>query len=325
MSARFNDLVSVIIPSFNYAWFLPQTLSSVLAQTYSQWECIIVDDGSTDDTQQVVSNFVKDDSRIKYIRQENSGQSAARNNGIINAKGAYIQFLDADDLLGKDKISYQVAYLEAHLEVDIVYGNVRYFVESTNEEDLLFSRWGENKPWMPEISGQGEPIIKKLIMGNITEFGCLLFRRTIVEEIGLLDRAIQGVEDWEYCVRCALMNKRFVYVDNPHGRVLMRHHPTSFSKNKVKMLTGAIKVHEKIQRKYNSQLSDELGELNRQCLYGNKKVLGRLLMRTSNLWDGVKLMLEAASVRHDHNDIVKTILKELVVAFKKKVKKTFGS
>ena len=94
---------TIIIPTYNRANFLPNTINSVIKQTYSNWELIIIDDGSTDHTKQVVASF--QDERIKYIYQENAERSAARNNGIKNATGEWVCFLDSDDY-----------YLPNHLE-----------------------------------------------------------------------------------------------------------------------------------------------------------------------------------------------------------------
>lgn len=95
---------SIIIPTYNRAHILPRTITSVLNQTFADWECIIVDDGSTDNTKELIASLT--DPRIKYIYQDNAERSAARNNGIRNAKGTYICFLDSDD-----------EYLPRHLEV----------------------------------------------------------------------------------------------------------------------------------------------------------------------------------------------------------------
>lgn len=97
-------LFSIIIPTYNRAHILPRTIASVLAQTYSNWECIIVDDGSTDTTKDFITSY--SDTRIKYVYQQNAERSAARNNGIRHAQGEYICFLDSDD-----------EYLPEHLEV----------------------------------------------------------------------------------------------------------------------------------------------------------------------------------------------------------------
>src|SRR5688500_17587486 len=97
-----NKLTSIIIPAYNAASYLPDSVGSVIAQTYPHWELIIVNDGSTDNTLQVLESFT--DPRIRCIHQANSGVSTARNNGIENAKGHYICFLDADDAWEKDNL-----------------------------------------------------------------------------------------------------------------------------------------------------------------------------------------------------------------------------
>jgi glycosyltransferase involved in cell wall biosynthesis len=126
----------VIVPTYNYGCFIGETLECLRAQTYVNWECIVVDDGSTDDTAERVSRFMEQDARFKFLRQENARQAAAKNNGLQNSAGEYIQFLDADDLIEPQKFEQQVEYLEAHPEVDIVYGSMRYFKTEVPDERL---------------------------------------------------------------------------------------------------------------------------------------------------------------------------------------------
>src|SRR5690349_10849851 len=98
-----EPLVSVIVPTYNYARFIDQTLENLRAQTYERWECIIVDDGSTVDTEEVVSRFIEHEPRVHYIRQANQRQSVAKNTGLAAASGKYVQFLDADDFIESQK------------------------------------------------------------------------------------------------------------------------------------------------------------------------------------------------------------------------------
>ncbi len=114
---------SIILPTYNRACLLPKAIESVLQQTFGDWELIIVDDGSTDDTKAVVEKF--QDERIRYIYQENQERSAARNNGINQAKGSYICFLDSDDYFLKDKLANLATLLfPVKLEIDVVYDEV---------------------------------------------------------------------------------------------------------------------------------------------------------------------------------------------------------
>lgn len=107
-----NELVSIIMPSYNTAKFISETITSVLAQTYTNWELIIVDDCSTDDTDAVVRPYLADD-RIRYIKNEkNSGAAVSRNRALREAKGKWIAFLDSDDLWLPEKLEKQIAFME---------------------------------------------------------------------------------------------------------------------------------------------------------------------------------------------------------------------
>lgn len=107
------DLVSIITPSYNTGRFIAETIESALAQTYGNWEMIIVDDCSTDDTDEVVAGYVKQDSRIRYIRNErNSGAALSRNRALREARGRWIAFLDSDDLWMPEKLERQIQFME---------------------------------------------------------------------------------------------------------------------------------------------------------------------------------------------------------------------
>ena len=111
-------MISVVLPSYNRAHILPRAIESILGQTYKDIELIIVDDGSSDNTAEVVGRF--SDSRIVYVRQENAGACAARNNGIAHARGAYIAFQDSDDIWHQDKLEKQLATLQ-NTGADVVF------------------------------------------------------------------------------------------------------------------------------------------------------------------------------------------------------------
>ena len=111
-------MISVVLPSYNRAHILPRAIESILGKTYKDIELIIVDDGSSDNTAEVVGRF--SDSRIVYVRQENAGACAARNNGIAHARGAYIAFQDSDDIWHQDKLEKQLATLQ-NTGADVVF------------------------------------------------------------------------------------------------------------------------------------------------------------------------------------------------------------
>jgi len=105
-------LVSVIIPCYNQAQYLPDALNSIFEQSYTNWECIIVNDGSPDNTEEVAHHWIEKDNRFLYLKKENGGLSSARNEGLRIAKGDYIQFLDADDIIHSEKFEIQISLLK---------------------------------------------------------------------------------------------------------------------------------------------------------------------------------------------------------------------
>ena len=155
--------VSIIVATLNYAHFLPELFHSLENQSHDDWECLVIDDGSTDNTKQILEDWVLKDSRIKYFYSTKSkGPSYARNIGIQKAKGDFILFLDADDIIEPEKLSSHVRGFEKDRYVDIIYGEVRYFKEN-DKENLRYSLKPENKPWIPQFYGDGFNMIFHII------------------------------------------------------------------------------------------------------------------------------------------------------------------
>lgn len=187
--------VSVIIPAYNSAAFIAETIRSVLAQTYDNVEIIVVDDGSTDATLDVLSEFGE---QITVLTKSNGGPASARNLAIRNSTGAYIAFLDADDLWMPEKLMEQVAFLESHPEVGMTYSEALMFVEPFEEAS------GE-KQIRGKIGFTGETSFCHLLLGDHIPNSTVLMRRNCVETIGWLNesRALVAVEDYEYWLRLA--------------------------------------------------------------------------------------------------------------------------
>lgn len=127
--SEFFSLISIIIPCYNQAQYLDEALQSVFDQTYNNWECIIVNDGSLDNTEEVAKNWVSSDRRFKYLYQENGGLSSARNYGLNNAIGNWIQFLDSDDILDNRKLELSLIEVNSNNKVDklIIISNYSLF------------------------------------------------------------------------------------------------------------------------------------------------------------------------------------------------------
>ncbi len=237
-------MVSIIIPSYNAASLLPETLRSLQKQKYADWECIVVDDGSTDNTKEIVTAFSNQDDRYKYFYQPNEGPSAARNRGINESKGGYIQFLDSDDMLESDKLHKQVELLDAKVEYDIVYGNSCYFEASENGEPRLISK--EDPNWQRKVSGKGDIVISTILKGNIMVVHSPLVRKSVFENIGFWDNEIMFNEDWDVWTRCALKGMGFLFDDTANTKALIRLHPENRSKSLYKMYLNGLKVCVKI-------------------------------------------------------------------------------
>lgn len=190
--------VSVIIPTYNHAKYVGRAIDSVLVQTYKNYEIIVVDDGSTDNTKAVLKPYMD---KIKYIYQENKGLSSARNTGIRASKGEYLQFLDADDELLPQKFEIQVNILETHPEIDVI---ACEWIRVDENGNILP---GEGKCAKSTFS------FKDLVLGNPFIVHILLLRRKCFNLAGLFDESLNVYEDWDMWLRIAAKGYRF-YCDS---------------------------------------------------------------------------------------------------------------
>lgn len=198
-------LISVVVPCFNYAHFLPETLDSLLAQTYRNWECIIVDDGSTDNTKEVAEEYAEKDKRFRYIYQENKNAPSARNNGIRNAKGDFIQFLDSDDFITEDKFLVQVSAYEKNRDADIIYSEYICFDNDDRNKTWIYSRVLLKGDPAYDFASQWE---KKLSI----PIHCFLYKKSCFERWGSFDeKFISGNEDWDLHLRFAIGNAKYLF------------------------------------------------------------------------------------------------------------------
>jgi len=180
--------VSVVIPAYNCADFLFQTLDSVLNQTFSDFEIIVVDDGSTDNTKDLVSNYIdKHKDKIKYIYQENGGPAAARNKGIRNSKGKYIAFVDSDDLWAPEKLEIQMEFIQKNHDFHFVFSDMYLLDETGKIGDTIMK---SKKPF----SGY---IFFELLKDNFIFSPTPLVKKECFEKAGLFceERSIISTED----------------------------------------------------------------------------------------------------------------------------------
>jgi len=261
-----NPKVSVIIPAYNNAKFLPETIESVLKQTFADWEIIIVDDGSTDNTQEVVAMYLQNHpGKIKYFRQENGGTAQARNRAIKESKGEYLGLLDADDLWLPEKLAVQVPIMEANPELALI-------SSETYAIDAQSNRIGHWK--VAKMPNTFECLFEANHIYNLTA----LARKSCVEKIGGYDETLLVSQDYDLWLR---LTKRFpfkvLYVPLAQYRV----HPNNISKNtKIRL-----KNHFYILNK--KEISGDLG------FWVKRERLAKLYYQFAKLFVEEKKFLEA--------------------------------
>ena len=192
-------VISVITPTYNRARFLPAAVASVLSQTFGDFELIIVDDGSEDNTPDVLKPFFAD-RRVRYVYQENQGQSHARNLALKQATGDFIAFLDSDDVWAPDKLEKQLAVFRANSEVDIVHGDEAII----NEQGSVVSLQN-----MRRYSGR---ITRYLLADNSVSITTALVRRRCFDEMGGFDTSVGVADDYELWLR---FSARYCYQYEP--------------------------------------------------------------------------------------------------------------
>lgn len=183
--------VSVVIPAYNAEAFLAETIRSVMAQSYRDYEVVVVDDGSSDHTLQVAKSF---EPRVRAFRKENGGPASARNMAINNTSGEYIAFLDSDDLWVEKKLALQVSFLDDNPSIRLTFGEAWMFSEKAGERTVT-----------GKIGYTGEASFRLLLFGDYIPSSTVMVRRSCVDAVGLLNesRELIAVEDYEYWMRIA--------------------------------------------------------------------------------------------------------------------------
>jgi teichuronic acid biosynthesis glycosyltransferase TuaG len=236
-----NDLISIIMPAFNSQKYIGASIESVLQQTYQNWELLVVNDGSVDDTEKVVKFYAEKDVRIKYYYQQNSGQGAARNLALSIAQGNFIAFLDSDDLWLPTKLSLQINVIKSN-KVDLVFC-AGYII--TNEElyPIEIASFSQNDSLL--IPNQS---IKRLINGNyIMILSVLVTKASLLEVSGFnSDRLIQNAEDYHLWLKLLCANKKFFYLSD--RLFYYRKHPDQSTKNLYQSRLREINVYADIKR-----------------------------------------------------------------------------
>lgn len=188
--------VSIIVPCYNQAKYLDAALQSVFDQTYTNWECIIVNDGSTDSTEEIALRWIKKDERFKYYAKQNEGLGKTRNYGIAKSNGSYILPLDSDNQLIKDFMQDAISVFEKNQNIGVVYGDAEYFGE-------------RNGLWKVDDFN-----LEKILFENYID-ACAMYKKSLWDDVGGYDENIpfQGIEDWDFWIALGVLNIKFHYLN----------------------------------------------------------------------------------------------------------------
>lgn len=210
-----NPAVSIIMPAYNAEKMIAESIQSVVNQTYTDWELIVINDGSNDNTSTIVSMY--NDPRIILLEQQNSGVAEARNNGIRNAHGKMIAFLDSDDLWLATKLEKFMSYVEKYNFTGLMYSKMRYFNENP-EKSLPYNPW--------EAFHESNPYYHLLLVDYIPTL-TVMVNKKIFDDIGLFDKNFFGTEDWDMWLRI-IKKHPIAFIDEELS--LYRNHENGISK-----------------------------------------------------------------------------------------------
>jgi glycosyltransferase involved in cell wall biosynthesis len=230
--------VSVVIPAYNVPRYLEDALISIQQQSLADYEALIVDDGSIDDTAKVARSFCQRDSRFKLLQKKNGGLSSARNHGIRHARAPYIALLDGDDCYAPEKLANHVATLDAHPEMGVVYSASKIIRD-------------DGRPTLLKLSGKpiySDPLLALLCKNFVGHGSNAVFRKCIFEEAGEFDETLRSCEDVDYWLRVAALNTWQFYRE-PQALSCYRVRPSGLSFNVAQMQQSNERVIESAYRR----------------------------------------------------------------------------
>ena len=282
-----NPLVSVVCPAYNCAKFIKPALESVFAQSYRPIEVIVVDDGSTDSTPELIKSY-RD---VFYLRQANLGPSAARNSGIRAARAEYVAFLDLDDLWIPEKLSDQVAALEACPEAGLAFSDMRVFSSRGGEDLTMFQKYRLTAEYFGHERVVDRPVAKLVTM-NFIPTSSVVVRKTALTQAGGFDEQFRKSEDWDLWLRMAL---RHPIIYSPKLLTLKRVHEVNTSRDSEGMNVTSLQVLEKLKRDH-QDLLDKLGVDITTVLRDSYRNLGYFYLRQTSLADARQALGQSLSL-----------------------------
>jgi glycosyltransferase involved in cell wall biosynthesis len=254
--------VSLVIATYNHARFLGEALDSAVAQTLTGVEVVVVDDGSTDDTPDVLARY---GGRIRVIRQPNRGLAAARNTGLAAARGTYVSFLDADDVLMPTKLAEQVVILDRAPAVGWTYCDVLIETAASGAAIRASERFGYGTR---TLEGW---LFPELIHGNFIPAIAPLIRRSVLDAAGAFDERLTALEDWDLWLRLSLIAEARY---SPAVLVRYRVRPGGMSEDRARMDRNRFRVLDKLCRTRPAAV-EGLGAAGRRLIADTHNWLGK--------------------------------------------------
>lgn len=252
--------VTIIVPCYKQAKYLSVTLASVYAQKFIDWECLVIDDGSPDETNYIANEWAEKDARFCYHRKENGGLSSARNFGLKIARGRYIQFLDSDDILTPEKLASQVIELNSSASHSIAFCD---YCRGLDSDIYLLPKDGGH--YLPPTLGH-TPSIFEIAADWETRISipvhCFLLSKTFFDDGLIFDESLVNHEDWDLWMQVFRTAKKVIYSPDIHA--IYRQHDNSMCRNLPLMRDGFFKAIEK-------QLLMSVGDITLQTILRLKR------------------------------------------------------
>ncbi len=231
-----KELISIIVPAYNQAEFLPEALESVLAQTHTRWECFIINDGSTDTTEKIAHGYVRKDARFKYVKKENGGLSSARNTGLDLANGDWIQFLDSDDYMEPQKIELSLNCISINPSASLIVTDFKMFVNDIQQATPAFC----------ELSAE-RLSFERILFGWGGDFTipihCGLFEKKLFQTVRFNEH-LKAIEDWIMWLDVFQAGANAGYLKEPLA--YYRNNPASMTKDTVFVRSNLIMAYKHI-------------------------------------------------------------------------------
>lgn len=298
-----TPLISIIIPTFNRAHIIGDTLESLIAQTYTNWECIVVDDCSTDKTEQLITSYINKDNRFRFYKRPTNrlkGPNSCRNIGFTKSKGDFIQWFDSDDLYKTNALEKLLFYFDKGKDAVVAKIERRNLVTNA---------------LMKPNTIVSENVITDYFTGNITYYVCgPMWRRSFLDKQSqLFDEAIGNLDDWDFNLRMLYAKPKIKYIDDAF--IIYRMHDHSFSKELKKTNMQEIKSDLSARDKHIAILKEQQSVVHLQhFILDRTKLFYKTAMRNNRKGTSylLKKLLQRQFVLRKYGAMIKSIFVHLV-------------